>query len=172
MKGKTNIRQQLFEGFDDIKSIRVRIRVNLTGRTYLADILTSIRAIEGAITVSQAAPLEPAPGEMNMLNVNVKFEELPERTIEDFVKKLKMIKGVDMARLLRDDEYVDSLPASKKKEKSKEAEEKSPEKSPPAEKPPVPATPPPPPPPPKKKVPVGTQLIRDLVSEILKRQLR
>ena len=165
----------LSEGFDDVKNIMVRIRVDLTGRIYLADILTSIRAIDGAITVFQDAPLEPAPGGKKMLNLNVKFEKIEGRSYEDFVNQILDVEGVDMARLLTPEE---EQKAKDRKEKEK-AQRKSSRNA---------NTPPPPEvavakepqapvkksslpsklkSPPKKKIPVGTQLIRDLVSEIL-----
>ena len=169
-------RFQLSEGFDDVKNIMVRIRVDLTGRIYLADILTSIRAIDGAITVFQDAPLEPAPGGKKMLNLNVKFEKLKGRSYDDFINEILAVEGVDMARLLTPEE-MQKARAQKAKEKAQrkaaksdgselppsEIEDTPP--SPPVKKPSVPSASKPPP---KKKISMGAKLVQDLVSEILK----
>jgi len=108
---KEEVARALREGFEDIRDIGVRLRVQTAAPTdpTVPDILTDVRGVNKVITVAQEGPMAPAEDGKNWLTLSVGFVDDESYGLPDLLRDLRALDGVDMARVWERDPEGDGV---------------------------------------------------------------
>ena len=148
----------------DLIEIMIRLRVRISRNNKLVDILTRIRGIEHVVTANQEGLLEKAPDKRRMLNMKLKYENSMKDFSEDeLLEKIMAVEGVDMASVIEDYASSETAPEMPPEDLDLSDDEIEDEETPSKEKMPAKSG--------TDNLTPAEKLIRDLVSEIIKRNL-
>lgn len=98
---REEVSRALREGFEDIRDIGVRLRVQTAAPTdpTVPDILTDVRGAYKVITVAQEGPMAPAEDGKSWLTLTLGFVDDDDYDLPGLLRDLRDIDGVDMVRV-------------------------------------------------------------------------
>ena len=98
----TESRGRLWESYEEIVDVGVRVRVNTVGpkKPTMRDITTDIRGLPNVITVAQEGSLQSAPEGKRMATLTVSFNDDERFDVPDLERDLLKISGIDLVRIV------------------------------------------------------------------------